>query len=213
MPPSAVAWEQYFMGSNESDGAHGNDPVAWFRSSFERACQGETFDASRAALATSDRAAHPSVRFVLVKRFDERGFVFYTSFDSRKARELAENPQAALAFHWSSIGEQVRIEGVVSRVSEAESDAYFATRPRGSQLGAWASAQSQPIAERAALVAQLAEVSRRFAAGVVPRPTNWGGFLLVPSAIEFWRDQRDRLHDRFCFTRAGSTWQRSRLQP
>jgi pyridoxamine 5'-phosphate oxidase len=201
------------MSSNESDGAHGDDPVAWFRSSFERASRTETFDASRAALATCDTASHPSVRFVLVKQFDERGFVFFTNFESRKARQLAQNPRAALAFHWSSTGEQVRVEGVVTRISDAESDAYFATRPRGSQLGAWASAQSEPIADRAALVAQLAQASQRFEAAPVPRPGHWGGFLLVPSLIEFWLNREDRLHDRFSFTRQGSAWKRVRLQP
>jgi pyridoxamine 5'-phosphate oxidase len=190
------------------------DPLVWFQSSFERALRSETFDASRAALATVSAQGRPSVRFVLVKAVDARGFVFYTNLRSRKARDLAENPQAALAFHWASLGQQVRVEGVVSRVADAEADAYFATRPRASQLSAWASAQSAPIESQAALVAKLAAVTERFEAHThVPRPPFWGGFRLVPSSIEFWRDRRGRLHDRLCFTRDGAVWQRARLQP
>jgi pyridoxamine 5'-phosphate oxidase len=202
------------MGSNEREGVGGDDPLAWFVRSFERARTVESFDASRAALASADARGRPSVRFVLVKQVDARGFVFFTNYESRKARELTDNPYAALAFHWASSGEQIRIEGAIEPVSAAESDAYFATRPRGSQLGAWASAQSRPIANRAALEAALRTIDERFPAdGSVPRPAHWGGFRLVPSAIEFWQDQRDRLHDRFRFEREGHAWTRTRLQP
>jgi pyridoxamine 5'-phosphate oxidase len=202
------------MSSEERDGAEDDDPLAWFQRSFERASAAESFDASRAALATVSADGRPSVRFVLVKQVDERGFAFFTNFESRKARDLLDNPKAALAFHWSSTEEQVRVEGVVVRMSNAESDAYFATRPRGSQLGAWASAQSAPIANQAELLANLHAVTRRFPpTATVPRPAHWGGFRLVPSMIEFWRDRRDRLHDRHCFTRQGSSWVRVRLQP
>jgi pyridoxamine 5'-phosphate oxidase len=205
------------MGSNQREGVGGDDPLAWFVQSFERARSAESFDASRAALASVDGHGQPSLRFVLVKQVDERGFVFFTNYDSRKARELTANPVAALAFHWASSGEQIRIEGAIERVSAAESDAYFATRPRGSQLGAWASAQSKPIENRAALENALHAVSERYpAGGSVPRPAHWGGFRLVPSRIEFWQDQRDRLHDRFLFERVAResrAWTRTRLQP
>jgi pyridoxamine 5'-phosphate oxidase len=202
------------MSSEERDGAEDDDPLAWFQRSFERARATESFDASRAALATVSADGHPSVRFVLVKLVDERGFAFFTNLESRKARDLVDNPKAGLAFHWSSTEEQVRVEGVVARMSEAECDAYFATRPRGSQLGAWASAQSAPIANQAALLDNLHEAMQRFPAPVaVPRPAHWGGFRLVPTVIEFWRDRRDRLHDRHCFTRQGASWVRVRLQP
>jgi pyridoxamine 5'-phosphate oxidase len=202
------------MSSYDGDGASSDDPFVWFDAAFERARAQESFDASRAALATVASSGMPSVRFVLVKQVDPAGFVFFTNYESRKARELRANPQAALAFHWASLGEQVRVEGVITRVPETESDAYFATRPRGSQLGAWASAQSAPIASRELLQAKLNEVSARYQALTqVPRPANWGGYRLVPSTIEFWRDRSDRLHDRWAFTRDGSRWLRTRLQP
>ncbi|HEY2732574.1 MAG TPA: pyridoxamine 5'-phosphate oxidase [Polyangiales bacterium] len=202
------------MSSDARDGALEDDPLLWFRSSFERARQGESFDAARAALATTSAHGRPSVRFVLVKQVDALGFVFYTNYDSRKARDLTDNPQAALAFHWASLGEQWRIEGVVTRVSTLESDSYFATRPRGSQLGAWASAQSAPIVSRALLEAKLQDVTERFRTSVtVARPANWGGFRIVPGSIEVWSDRADRLHDRHVFTRDGEAWTRRRLQP
>jgi pyridoxamine 5'-phosphate oxidase len=198
----------------ERDGAPSSDPWQWFRESFTRAQASETFDASRAALATVDASGRPSVRFVLVKQADERGFCFFTNFTSVKAHDLAEVPRAALAFHWATLGEQVRSEGAIERVSDAESDAYFAARPRGSQLAAWASQQSAPIADRAALEARYAEIERRFAgAARVPRPEFWGGYRLVPERIEFWRDRSDRLHDRWSFTRREHAWSVQRLQP
>jgi pyridoxamine 5'-phosphate oxidase len=190
-----------------------SSPIARFAESYARASALETFDATRAALATCDRAGRPSLRFVLVKHWDARGFVFFTNLESRKARELDENPQAALAFHWSSTGEQIRIEGPVERVSDAESDAYFETRTRGSQLGAWASAQSQPIAARSLLEARLAEVEARYAGRAVERPPFWGGLRLCPDRIEFWRDRPDRLHDRELYTRTGDSWQVALLSP
>jgi pyridoxamine 5'-phosphate oxidase len=202
------------MSSDQRDVVWGDDPLALFRDAFERALKAESFDASRAALATVGAQGWPSVRFVLVKQVDARGFAFFTNFESRKARELSQNPHASLAFHWASLGEQVRVEGVVSRVSDSESDTYFATRPRGSQLGAWASSQSSPIASRAELDAQLVAVTQRFATSErVPRPEFWGGYRLAPAMIEFWIDRRDRMHDRRRFTRDGSVWQQVRLQP
>lgn len=202
------------MSSHDGDPACGEDPFARFTASFERASAAESFDASRAALATVSPGGQPSVRFVLVKKVDEKGFAFFTNLNSCKARDLAANPRVALAYHWSAIGEQVRVEGSVVRVEEVEADAYFATRPRGSQLGAWASAQSTPIESRGELEKSLANVTERFAAfAQVPRPPHWGGYRVVPSSIEFWRDQPNRLHDRIVFTRDSASWLRTRLQP
>jgi pyridoxamine 5'-phosphate oxidase len=190
-----------------------SDPIARFRDSFHRASQSEAFDASRCVLATADASGRPSVRFLLVKEVDERGFRFHTHYESRKARELAVNPRAALAYHWASIGEQVRIEGVVERLPPELSDHYFASRPRGSQLSAWASPQSEPIETRAALEAMVAETARRFEGRTVPRPDYWGGYRLVPETIEFWIDGANRLHDRFLYRKTDSGWSMTRLAP
>jgi pyridoxamine 5'-phosphate oxidase len=196
------------------DGAFGSDPLAWFRASFARAEQSESFDPCRAALATVAADGLPHVRFVLVRRVDERGFAFFTNFGSEKAQQLSAVPRAALVYHWASISEQVRIEGAVERVSDAEADAYFATRPRASQLSAWASRQSQPIESRAALDGAYAAVEARFAhAAVVPRPAFWGGYRVVPTRIELWLGHDARLHDRWSFVRDGEAWRMTRLQP
>ena len=165
-------------------------------------------------LATATRDGIPSVRAVLLKGADERGFVFYTNFDSRKAEELFANPRAALCFHWKSLGRQVRIEGTASRVTDAEADAYFASRPRDSQIGAWASEQSRPLADRATLENRFADLGRQYAnQPVVPRPANWSGFRVEPERIEFWQERPFRLHDRVLFTREGDTWHKTRLFP
>ena len=196
------------------DGAFSTDPWLWFRDSFTRAQKSETFDASRAALATVDAESCPSVRYVLVKLFDERGVAFFTNLESTKAQHLAARPRAALAFHWASIDEQVRFEGAVEHVSADESDAYFASRPRGSQLSAWASAQSKPIASRAALEANAVALAGRVAdRPVLERPPFWGGYRLIPTRIEFWHNRDDRMHDRWSFTRSKDAWQVQRLQP
>jgi len=197
-----------------TDGAFSADPWLWFRDSFARAGRSETFDASRAALATVGADGRPSVRFVLVKHADERGFVFFTNFDSTKARDLLARPHAALAFHWATISEQVRAEGSVERVTDQEADAYFGSRPRGSQLAAWASRQSAEIADRAALQAQYEAARQRFAdQASVARPPFWGGFRLQPVRIEFWHGRDDRLHDRWSFERNVGSWRMRRLQP
>lgn len=190
------------------------DPIARFHESYARARTSESFDAGRVALATADRSGQPSVRYVLLKQADAAGFVFYTNLESRKAREIGENPRVALCFHWASIGEQIRVEGRVERVSDAEADAYFASRPRGSQLGACASRQSAPLESRAVLERRVAELDREFAGRAVPRPAFWGGFRVVPTAIEFWFDRQDRLHDRFLYQRTSEgNWVVTQLSP
>jgi pyridoxamine 5'-phosphate oxidase len=190
-----------------------SDPIQLFRTSFEKALKTESHDATAATLATADSKGRVSSRLVLVKHFDDRGFVFYTNRNSRKGKVLAENPQAALCFYWPALEEQVRIEGAVEHVSEEESDAYFATRNRGSQLGAWASHQSEELDNRAELVARYMQLKVKYAARDVPRPQHWGGYRIIPDRIEFWRAGTFRLHDRFLFTRSPEGWKRVRLYP
>jgi pyridoxamine 5'-phosphate oxidase len=190
-----------------------HDPIARFREAFERASRSEPFDATRAALATANAAGRPSVRYVLVKDVGPGGFVFFTNYESRKAREIEENGFAALAFHWHSIGEQVRVEGSIARAPAERSDAYFATRDRASQIGAWASPQSRPIESREELELRVEAIAERFAGGEVPRPPHWGGFVLSPDRIEFWKNGENRLHDRWAYTRDGASWRTERLAP
>jgi len=188
------------------------DPIAEFQELFARAGAREP-DATAMALATADGTGAPSVRMVLLKAVDAAGFVFFTNYESRKAAELAANPRAALCFHWPTIGVQVRVEGGVERVTAAESEAYFATRPRESQLGAWASRQSRPLASAGALREEFARTSARFADQPVPRPAVWGGFRVRPQRIEFWHAGEHRLHDRVLYTRVGEGWTVERLFP
>ncbi len=165
-----------------------------------------------AALATVGPDGRPSVRMVLIKGVDRRGFSFYTGYDSRKGRDLAANPRASLCFYWHELGRQVRVEGVVERVSDAESDAYFSTRPYGAQLSAAASRQSRVLADRAELEAAVAELRSRYPQGV-PRPAHWGGYRLLPEDYEFWQHREDRLHDRFRYRRIDAGWRIDRLAP
>lgn len=188
------------------------EPLAPFRRWFAEASAREE-DASAMALATASREGFPTLRFVLLKGCDERGFVFYTNLESRKAEELSANPRAALCFFWKSLRRQVRVEGLTLPVAEAEADAYFTTRPRDSQLGAWASAQSRPLADRARLEEAAAAFERRFAGHEVTRPPFWSGFRIVPARVEFWQEQPSRLHNRWLYIREGETWQRQRLYP
>jgi pyridoxamine 5'-phosphate oxidase len=189
------------------------DPIARFQELFAAARARETSDPTAAALATADLDAAPSVRMVLVKEVDDRGFRFFTNLGSRKARELADNPRAALCFHWPTLQRQVRAEGPVEPLQGEEADAYFASRARESQIGAWASRQSAPLAARAELEERCARVAERYAGAPVPRPPFWGGFLLVPERIEFWSGGEHRLHDRELFRRQETGWSLERLYP
>jgi pyridoxamine 5'-phosphate oxidase len=188
------------------------DPLRQFAAWFAQAA--DAVDAPEAVvLATSTPAGAPSARMVLLKGFDQRGFVFYTNYFSRKGQEIAQNPRAAMLFHWTPLGRQVRIEGVVHRIDAAESDAYFRTRAPGSRLSAAASPQSRPVASRDVLEASVAELASRHPDGDVPRPEEWGGLRLVASRFEFWQHGDDRLHDRFRYRREGEIWTVERLGP
>ena len=190
-----------------------DEPFAPFARWFELASQSEPL-AETMTLATATRDGIPSLRAVLLKGHDARGFVFYTNFESRKAEELFANPRAALCFHWKSLGRQVRIEGATSVVSDAEADAYFASRPRDSQIGAWASEQSRPLAGRGELERRFADLARRYAEqSAVPRPDDWSGFRITPERIEFWQERPFRLHDRMLFTLQGEAWRKTRRFP
>ena len=188
------------------------DPLAQFGRWFDDAAS-VTASPEAMAVASADPAGRPSVRMLLLKSFGADGFVFYTNYGSRKGRELAENPYAALLFHWEPLGRQVRIEGPVARTGDDESDAYFATRARGSQLGARASRQSRPVDDRRALDAQVEVEAARFADAEVQRPPWWGGIRVTPSSYEFWQRREDRLHDRLLYTPSVPGWRITRLQP
>lgn len=188
------------------------DPITEFLSAVERA-RAHQVDTTPVSLATADEEGRPSVRVVLLRGADHRGFVFFTNYNSRKGRELDTTKRAALCFHWTALDEQIRIEGAVERLPADESDAYFAGRPRGSQLGAWASEQSAVLASRETLEEAYRDVERRFQGRPVPRPPFWGGYRLVPSWIEFWYGRPDRLHDRVLYTRDGDAWKIERLYP
>ncbi|MEI6278044.1 MAG: pyridoxamine 5'-phosphate oxidase [Verrucomicrobiae bacterium] len=189
------------------------DPVKQFRMWFEDARASGIPEPNAMTLGTADAAGHVSCRTVLLKAYDDRGFVFFTNYGSRKARQITENPHASLLFPWVALARQVEIAGRVEKISVAESIAYFMSRPFGSRLGAWVSDQSDVIPSRQILLAKFEELKRRFAQGEIPKPEGWGGYRVVPDSFEFWQGGHDRLHDRFFYQREGTAWTISRLAP
>jgi pyridoxamine 5'-phosphate oxidase len=189
------------------------DPLDQFRVWFRQAMTASVAEPNAMTLATAGPDGFPSARIVLLKGVDERGFTFFTNYQSRKGRELAENPRATLVFFWVELERQVRIEGTIEKVTDSESDAYFASRPRGSQLGAWVSEQSEPIVSRELLESRLGEVEAKYLGQTVPRPPHWGGYRLIPTTIEFWQGRENRLHDRLRYRFMDSHWRLDRLAP
>jgi pyridoxamine 5'-phosphate oxidase len=189
------------------------DPIAQFRLWFEQARGSGIPEPNAMTLGTADKSGRVSCRTVLLKAYDERGFVFFTNYGSRKAAQIAENPRAALLFPWVALARQIEIAGPVEKISNAESVAYFLSRPAGSRLGAWVSDQSKVVPSRSVLEAKYEELKRRFADGEIPKPDFWGGYRVIPETIEFWQGGGDRLHDRFLYTRVEDKWTRVRLSP
>jgi pyridoxamine 5'-phosphate oxidase len=199
-------------GLKESDAA--SDPIEQFRRWFDEALAADLHEPNAMTLATATPDGRPSSRVVLLKGFDERGFVFYTNYEGRKSGELEANPRCALVFYWGELERQVRVEGRASRVPGEESDQYFGSRPRGSRLGAWASEQSRPVGGREVLEERLRELEAEYEGREVPRPPFWGGYRVEPEVIEFWQGRENRLHDRLMYSRAeGDVWEQERLQP
>lgn len=191
-----------------------DDPIQQFSLWFGEALKSELLDTNAMSLATATRAGEPSARIVLLKGFDDAGFVFFTNYESAKGRILADNPRASLLMFWAALERQVRITGSVTKTSAKESEIYFQSRPFESQIGAWASAQSRTVNDRAALESRYAELAAKYAGGPVPQPPFWGGYRVAPEAIEFWQGRTSRLHDRLLYTRPGDgSWSRSRLAP
>jgi len=190
-----------------------DEPLRRFLELFEKAKKGEAHDATAVALATSTMHGRPSLRMVLLKEADIRGFVFFTNYQSRKAIEMEANSQAAMTFYWPGMAVQIRVEGTLDRISAEESDTYFESRPHGHRLGTWASEQSREIESAAELARKFEEVEERFKDREVPRPAHWGGYRITPESIEFWFGKEDRMHERELYTRAGNGWTVKRLQP
>jgi pyridoxamine 5'-phosphate oxidase len=202
-------------GLTSGDFTEAEEPFRLFAAWYAEAVRGEPSDPDAMALSTVDAGGLPNCRMVLMKGCDERGFVFYTNLESQKGQELSAAPRAAAVFHWKSLKRQVRIRGIVETVSDAEADAYFATRPRLAQIGAWASRQSRPLESRLAFEKAVALQAAKYAIGAVPRPSNWSGYRIVPLVIEFWHDRPYRLHDRIEFRRSApqGAWTKTRLYP
>lgn len=189
------------------------EPIERFREQLEKALKSDIFEPTAMSLATADASGRVSARMVLLKGVDERGFVFFTNLESRKATDIAENPSAALCFFWPALETQVRVEGRVEPVADGEADEYFASRPRGSQVGAWSSPQSRPLPSREELETRVAETEARYAGADIPRPPFWSGLRVVPERIEFWWGRPSRLHDREVYVREGEGWRVDRLYP
>ncbi|MFZ4774895.1 MAG: pyridoxamine 5'-phosphate oxidase [Terrimicrobiaceae bacterium] len=189
------------------------DPVKQFRQWFEDARASGIAEPNAMTLGTADKSGRVSCRTVLLKAYDDRGFVFFTNYGSRKARQIAENPQASILFPWVSLARQVEIAGPVEKISVAESLAYFMSRPFGSRLGAWVSDQSEVISSRQILLSKFEDLKRQFASGEIPKPEGWGGYRIVPDEVEFWQGGHDRLHDRFFYRKKDGVWEISRLSP
>lgn len=203
-----------YAGSSLQEADVDADPIVQFTRWFEQALAAEVPEPNAMTVATATRDGVPSARIVLLKGFDARGFVFYTNYEGQKGRELVENPVAALVFHWVDLHRQVRVAGSVEKVTTEESDAYFQSRPRGSRLGAWASQQSSVVSGRDVLDARLAELEAEYGEGHIPLPPFWGGYRVIPAAVEFWQGRRNRMHDRLRYTRQPDTsWRIERLSP
>jgi pyridoxamine 5'-phosphate oxidase len=208
---------QYFAGTSlmSGDFTQEKDPFALFGEWLNEAEASEINDPNAVSVATVDPDGLPNVRMVLLKGLDERGFVFYTNFEGAKGREILASMKAAMCFHWKSLRRQVRVRGPVEIVADAEADAYYQSRPRGSRIGAWASQQSRPLESRSVLEQSVAKFTAQYATGEIPRPAHWSGLRIIPTEIEFWKDGEFRLHDRVKFTRAnaGEEWSTARLYP
>jgi len=206
-----TAGKGVFGGLSEKEAGH--DPMALFHTWFQEAIKGGIYLPESMALGTATPDGKPSVRLVLLKGYDEKGLVFFTNYESRKAAELDANPEATLVFHWAILQRQIRLEGSVERITPAESEAYFHSRPRGSQIGAWASKQSARLGTRAELEDRVKKYEAEFKGGEVPLPPFWGGYRLRPQSMEFWQGRASRLHDRIKFNRTGDSWRLLRLYP